>query len=78
MLLAVYNLEVESQKQGSHTEAGEHYQRPRIVIADGGCLRCNGAGGNLCGDVGIGSVENLADEQREEPQTDVLNQKISA
>ena len=59
--LLVYNLEEEADDEGGNAEAGKHDEGSGVV--------------ELCG-VGhtlVGGSEHLADEQREEPEADVLN-----
>ena len=59
--LLVYNLEEEADDEGGNAEAGKHDEGSGVV--------------ELCG-VGhtlVGGYEHLADEQREEPEADVLN-----
>ena len=60
-LLTVHSLEYEAQDEGCNAQAGQHNQRSRVV--------------ELCRivHIRIGLVQNLADKQREEPQTYVLD-----
>ena len=60
-LLAVNDLEEQTEEQSCHTETCEH--------DEGGCVV------ELCGvgDSRIGGVEYFTDEQREQPESDVLN-----
>ena len=71
-LLLVNHLEYEAEQQGGHAEAGEHYERGCVVVGHGGLLRGDEAGFEVGDELRIGLVEHLADEQREEPQADVL------
>ena len=48
-------------KSAGHTEACQHDERGSVV-------ELRGVGHTL-----VGSVEHLTDEEREEPQTDILN-----
>jgi len=59
--LLVHHLEDESDGECCYAEACEHDERPGVVVLRG------------VGDAGVGLVEHFADEQREEPQADVLN-----
>ena len=61
MLLAVDYLEQESQEQCGYSKAGKHHQGCGVVEL------------SRIGDAGIGLVKHLADKEREEPETDVLD-----
>ena len=60
-LLLIDHFEDEAEDEGSDAEAGEHDERGRVVALRG------------VFDARVRLVEHLADEQREEPQADVLN-----
>ena len=73
MLLAVNDLQVQTDKQSGDTQASQHHERPGVVVRNGSLLGLDGAVGQTLNDVGVGAVQYLADEDGEEPQTDVLN-----
>ena len=61
VLLLVDDLEVEADQHGGHAEAGQHHERPGVVELVG-----RRAGG-------VGARQHVADQDREEPQADVLD-----
>lgn len=61
VLLLVHNLQDETDEECSHTEACQHNERCGVVELCGVCHTL------------VGGVEHLTDEEREEPQADILN-----
>ena len=61
VLLLVDSLQIDGYEAGCNAEAGKHDQRNTVVKLGGRSA------------FGVGVVQNLAIEQREEPETDVLN-----
>ena len=58
-LLAVDNLEEQTEDEGCHAEAGQHDEGGGIVELGG------------VGDSWVGGIEHLADEQWEQPQANM-------
>lgn len=73
VFLFVDNFENKTNQQCSQAQACEHYERPRVVIGHRGLLLCHGASCQILGNLRISSVKNLANQNWEQPQTDVLN-----
>ncbi len=72
-LATVDDLKDETDDESGHAERGEHHEGSGVVVADRGLLGGHCACGERLSDVGVGGVEHFADEQREEPEADVLN-----
>ena len=73
MLLAVNDLEVQTDEQSGNAQACQHHEGPGVVVGNCSLLGLDGAVGKTLNDVGVSAVEHLADEDGEEPQTDVLD-----
>ena len=61
VLLPVHHLKDKSDDEGRHSECGKHEERVGVVVLQG------------VGNSGVAGVEYLADEEGEEPESDVLN-----
>ena len=62
----------ESQYQGGHAQTGKHYQGSCVVVRDGRFFRTDGSVLQLGYQLRVGFVQHFANQQREEPQADVL------
>ena len=74
--LLVERLQIDGEEEGKHTEACEDEQRHGVVVRDElstGCLSCDN-----CRVVGVGRGEEVADELRNEAETDVLHPEDEA
>ena len=70
--LLVHGFQHEAQDEGGHAQAGQHDEGCGVVVGHGGFLGGDEAVLQVGHQLRVSAVEHFADEQREEPQPDVL------
>ncbi len=71
----IYNFQDKPEHQRHSAKAGQHDQRIGIIVHHGSFLGGYSARRHLLRYTGVGRGQNLTDQQREQPQADVLYPK---
>ena len=69
----VHYFQDKTQYQRGNAQTCQHDERHSVVVGHGGLFPCDGSALKIGNQLRICIVENFANEQREEPQANVLN-----